>query len=184
MKRIRLSTPIIASRPQAEDVLGQIRELTIERNTLILETEQFIKAAHDTHKERLTDIDQELQVKSELIRNWAEANPSEFGNRKSLDMIHGTIGWRIGMPKLVKKAKETWDDLVAKVREGLGELYIRHKEQVDRESIIRDAGEGILTPAVLRSIGLSVTQDESFFVDPKIEEPENRQTVPAEIANN
>jgi phage host-nuclease inhibitor protein Gam len=154
--------------------LGTIRDLTIDRNQLLLKQESEIKAVQDKHAARLQTIEKELERNTELLSGWAEANPSEFGKSKSLDMTHGKVGWRTGMPKLVKKSKATWDALVDIVCDSLGSDYIRIKKEVNREAIVDARSE--IPPESLRECGLAIVQEENFFVDPNLEEIENRRT--------
>lgn len=172
-KRIKLNAPAIRTRSEAEDVLGQIRELTIERNQRVLEREAAIQAVQESHATRLEQIETQLTQKTELLSGWATAHPEEFAQKKTLDMTHGKIGWRIGMPKLVKRSKATWDSLVEIVSDAIGSGYIRTKKEINREAIIN--ARGMIPPDSLRECGLAITQDEDFFVEPTLEEVENRR---------
>lgn len=172
--RIKHLAPSISSRAEAEQTLGTIRDLTIERNQLLLKQEAEIKAVQDKHATRLQTLEKDLDRNTELLSGWAEANPSEFGKSKSLDMTHGKIGWRTGMPKLVKKSKATWDALVDLVTDSIGSGFIRIKKEVNREAIV-DA-RSTIPPESLRECGLSIVQEETFFVDPNLEEVDNRRT--------
>lgn len=151
-----------------------MRELSIERNRLNISREAELKRIDDQFGPEIARLKLEIDAKSELLQGWAEANPGEFGKRKSIEMLHGVLGWRTGTPKLIKRAKATWDAMVEKVKETLGHAYIRSKEEVDRQTIIRAHEDGVLDPAQLRAAGLMVGQEETFFVEPMIDEQENR----------
>ncbi|MFO1458247.1 MAG: host-nuclease inhibitor Gam family protein [Verrucomicrobiota bacterium] len=172
--RIKHIAPAISTRTEAEQTLGAIRDLTIHRNQLLLKQEAEIKAVQDKYADSLQIIEKQLERNTELLSGWAEGNPSEFGKSKSLDMTHGKLGWRTGMPKLVKKSKATWDALVETVCDLLGSDYIRIKKEVNREAIV-DA-RATIPPERLQKCGLSIVQEETFFVDPNLEEIENRRT--------
>lgn len=177
--RIRVTRTAIKTRLEADSVLGDIRNLTIQRNQILLNKEQEVSAIEERYKDDLDTIEKDLEVKSELLSGWATNNPSEFGTLKSLELTHGKIGWRTGMPKLIKTAKEKWDDMVDRVRQNLGDRFIRISSEVDKAAIIRAHGEEPFDPAQLRLAGLKVAQEESFFVEPKIEEADNRTVVAA-----
>jgi len=173
--RIKVEAPVIRSRQHAEDVMGDVRDLQIQKVRVMADREAAIKEIQERCQEPLKVIDDQIGIYSEQLRVWAEANPSEFGARKSLELTHGTIGWRVGMPKLVKKSKQTWEQLVGLVKDALGGGFIRTKEEVDREAII--AARETLPPAMLRQCGLAIAQEEAFFVEPKMEDVEKRTVV-------
>lgn len=51
----------------------------------------------------------------------------------------------------------------------------RTKEEINKQAIISDREN--FTADQLRAVGLRVVQEEAFFVDPKLQELENRQQV-------
>mgnify|MGYP002785817181 CR=1 FL=1 len=168
MKRIRMTNPALRSRADAENCLGQIRALSIEQHERASALEAAKKALDEQYAGRDAEITQALAAQQALLCDWAEANPSEFGDRKSIQMIHGLIGWRIGQPKLSKKSKAKWEDLADIVADSLGSEYVRTKREVDRERIIAD--RGTIPPESLREIGLAVVQEESFFIEPRLDQ--------------
>ncbi len=170
-KRIRITSPALRTRAEAEQCLGQIRALTLEQHDRATALEQLKKGLDDDFSVRNSEISKELDAQQAMLLDWAEANPSEFADKKSLAMQHGVIGWRIGNHKLVKKSKATWDALVDLVSDAIGSGYVRTKREVDRERIIADREE--IPAESLRECGLAVVQEESFFIEPKLEEIEN-----------
>ena len=177
--RIKVTTTAIKTRAEADSTLGEIRSLTIQRNQTLLKKEKEVAAIEEKYKDTLDEIGKDLEVKSELLSGWATNNPSEFGNLKSLELTHGRLGWRTGMPKLIKTAKEKWDDMVVRIREHLGTAFVRTSEEVDKAAILKAHGESPFDPAQLRLAGVKIAQEESFFVEPKIEEVDNRTVVAA-----
>ncbi len=170
--RIKVSAPSIKSRSQADDVLGRIRELTIHRNQTQLLLEKRRKELDDEYGALITADAVEIESLSESVRVWAEANPSEFGAKKSLETSHAVIGWRSGMPTLKAMSGWTWDRVLEKLKR-LGRVeFIRTKEEVNKQGLL-DQRETLGTDG-LRELGLRVVQDEPFFIEPKMEETENR----------
>ena len=179
MSRIKLSEPnsVIQTKAQAESVLGEIRDLSIRKSRLLADREEERQRLEENCKDALAILDDKINSKSESLRTWAEMNPEEFGKRRSLDLTHGSIGWRIGMPKLVKKVKAKWDDLVEVVGERLGASFVRVKKEVNREAIL-DA-RSMLDPVQLRACGLAIEQEDAFYVEPKLDQVETRTVVDA-----
>ena len=171
--RIKLTQQI--NRPRAEELAGEIALLSLEKTTQITSMDRAITAVRERYEISLQTIDKVILEKTSLLETWAAANPDEFPkNRKSIDLVHAVVGYRTGMPKLKTLLRWTW----AKVLEALqtsGESgYIRTKEDVDKEKILSDFAQNQLTAADLKVHGMLVVQDETFFVEPKLQEIDNR----------
>jgi len=164
------------SRAEMEAQLSQVRDLTISRSQLLAEKNAALKELDEQFSPRLNAWEQAIQEKTVLIQAWAEANPEEFAKRKSIELAHGTIGFRTGTPKLKTLAKQTWAKVLDTLRASpFAEKFIRIKEEVDKESLLVAHANFSIDDAGLRGLGLEVTQEESFFITPKLEEADIRQ---------
>jgi phage host-nuclease inhibitor protein Gam len=157
------------SREDAVNFLGKIRAEVIEMRKLQLEREAKIKQIDDEYLERIDLFQQRIDYATDVLRVWAEDHPDEFGPLKSIECVHGKFGFRITPPAVRPIRPLTW----AKVLENLERFesfnrFIRIKNEVDREAILAAREE--LTADQLKAIGVRISQDEVFFVDPKIED--------------
>ena len=175
--RIKLPTTVI-TRARAEEILGEVAALKLEERAQKNALDSEITNARQSYEEPLTALAKAIEEKTTLLESWAAANPGEFPRgRKSIELIHGVIGYRTGMPKLKTLGKWTWDRVLAACEAlGLSEL-IRVKAEVNRDAIIGAASTGDLTGAQLKSIGVQVVQDEAFFVEPRLAEQPARTVV-------
>lgn len=178
-KRIKVMVPVIKTREELERITGQITALkTFEAQTKA-SMDQRITEIRSEYETQLGEAAEEMETLVQSVRQWAEANQSEFAGKKSLDLVHGVIGFRTGTPKLKTRKGWTWD----KVLENLIALgrpvadFIRTKKEVDKEAIL--AARDNMTPADLRNLGVDIVQDESFYVEPKLTEVETRETAKA-----
>ena len=98
---------------------------------------------------------------------------------KSLETPQGSLGWRIGNATLKTLSGFTWDRVLERLQ-ALPKFagYIRQKLEVNKQAILVDREQ--IPPEELRSVGVKIVQEELFFVEPNIEEIENRQTSSAE----
>lgn len=176
-KRIKLIAPAIKTRDQVESLLNEICGTTINRNKAVLAMDNEITRIRERYEATITECNKALEEKTELIRSWAEANPSEFNGLKSLDLVNAVIGWRTGQPTLKTLSGWTWDRVLEKLKALNLTPYIRTKEEVNKQAILADRES--FEPEGPRAIGVRIVQDESFFVDPKLTETENRQSVEA-----
>lgn len=175
--RIKLTAPVLKTRADAEAALNEIALTTINRNKALLAMDAEITAARERHEATINACNKALEEKTELIRVWAEANPAEFNGLKSLDLVHAVIGWRTGQPTLKTLAGWTWDRVLEKLKSiknpHWGLLYIRTKEEVNKQGIIND--RDTIGPDNLKTIGVRIVQDEAFFIEPKLTDLQNKQ---------
>jgi phage host-nuclease inhibitor protein Gam len=168
--RIRLTRTVVATRAEAEKLLGEIAGDTAALNALKAELDSELTAVRQQFEGRIDHLAKQIEQKSGLLQQWAEGSPEEFAGRKSLDLLHGRVGFRTGNPKLKTLAGWTWERVLGAIREA----FVRVKREVDKEGLIAAYAEGKLGDSDLRSIGVRVVQDEAFFIEPKLEEPAGR----------
>ncbi len=171
--RIKKSAlPKAVSREEAERLVGEITDLT----ALTADMDAAVTAARARYEVTLANTEARIDSLTEQVRDWALSNPEEFGKKKSIEMTHGVIGFRTGMPKLKTLSGFTF----ARVLEALkglswGSAFTRVKEEVDKEGILSAFASENISLGELREIGVRVDQEESFFVDPAVTETESRQ---------
>lgn len=177
--RIKISAPAIHSRAEMETLVGDIAQLKIEEAKEKASLDEQLKKIRDTCEESLARIAAAIAPKMECARAWAEANPTEFAGLKSVEMLHGVVGWRIGQPTLKPLSGWTWDRVLETVKllPRQFAVYLRLKEEVNKQAILTD--RETLGAEGLRKLGLKVLQEESFFVEPKLTGVEKRETVEA-----
>lgn len=172
--RIKLNRPDIAvpaSRSAAEAVVRKIVELKLEEQALKTEMDERITAIKKDYEARLGQIEAAMQPQVEAVHAWAEAHPEEFQGKKSLEMLHGIIGWRITPPALKPLRGFTWATVLNRLRD-LGRFdFIRTKEEVNKEALLaaRDTEN-------LKAFYCQVIQEDEFFIEPKLTPVEPRET--------
>ncbi len=179
--RIKLKTPVITSRSEMEMLVRDIAGLKFNEQLLNAGMDAELQAVRDKYRGRLNTVAEVLAEKVNAARDWAEANPAEFERRKSIDFPDGSVGFRTGTPKLKTMAKWKWDGVLQALRAyGWGAVYIRVKEEINKEQIIADISANVLSDADLRKAGAQVVQEESFYVETKLSRVESREV--AEVA--
>ena len=156
--------------------------------------DQQIANAKADHAARMEKIEPELQFAFAGLRAWWAANAAELtkGKRRSIELGPVTLGERTGMPKLklpkgmkaeaaLAWLKGRWSGAVA---------FIRTKEELDKEAVIKALRAGVDAPPDAQLARLhfadgkfEVVQAEEFFI--RTGEPESMidmQTVAEPIA--
>jgi phage host-nuclease inhibitor protein Gam len=169
-KRIRAQVP--GSLLEADKLLGRIGALQRELDAINDALTETVAAAKEQASVEAAPHAAALKEAFAGLWMWAENNRADLcaGGRKSVPMVHGVIGWRMGMPtvKVARGREDAIVELLGKL--GRGDL-IRTRQEIDKEAVLRD-------PAAIADVpGLSVEQVESFFAKPLEIEVEQVRTV-------
>ena len=159
----------LISREQAEQVIQDYAESSSKIKGIESELEQAIQKIREGRATELVALKGMQQDAMDKLQYFAEFNKTDlFGKKKSLELAHGVIGFRIGTPK-VKTVGTTLAKAFAAVKAAGMKSFIRTKEELDRDEIINmRSNDKVMSK--LRAIGLEVVQDESFYVESKEEE--------------
>ena len=105
----------------------------------------------------------------DIMQAYAMENRDElFSKRKSLDTTHGTMGFRTGTPKLKTLKGFTWASVLNLLKEFLPG-YVRVAEEPAKDRLLADRDLEDVAE-LLPKVGITVVQDETFYVEPKKEE--------------
>lgn len=164
--------PLIRNRDELEAAMAQVTALQLQLNALVdLQNAKLIQARKQD--EEIGALKHRLAEQAARIEVWARGNRTELGEKKSLDLRQGTIGFRLGNRAV--GLLEGWTDakVLCKLRK-LGKAfagYIRENPTLNRQTILSDSRPNVarLTEKDLKRIGLEIRQDENFFIEPKLE---------------
>jgi phage host-nuclease inhibitor protein Gam len=167
--------PIVQTRAQMEALIGEIAKLQLERNGITAALDQEVTQIRKRFEGTLDTLQREIEIKTQLAQVWADTHPEEFGEKKSIEFVHAVVGFRTGNPT-VKPIKKSFTvaAIVALLRKVTwGAKYIRQPDPVlNKEAILLD--RETLTEQQLKSVGIKITQDESFYIDLKATETTTR----------
>ena len=119
---------------------------------------------------QITELKESLEEPMEMLEVFAKENQESWGKKKSLDLLHCTIGFRTGMPKVEKNKKFTWEAVTELIiKNKVFKAFTRTKTEIDKEAILASKDEALLD-SLKDECYVYVNQDETFFVNPKVEE--------------
>jgi phage host-nuclease inhibitor protein Gam len=122
----------------------------------------------DKYSEELNKLSQIKEQNFDIMQAFAMENKDElFGKKKSIESVHGVIGFRVGTPKLKTLKGFTWGAVTNLLKEFLP-AYVRITEEPAKDKLLADRDNDEVS-AFFPKVGISVVQDESFFVEPKKE---------------
>lgn len=162
------TTPIPQSIADVEGLLAQVaaadaavRKITAQMDAELTRIREKYAAALDAEKATREGAEEQIAC-------WAELHKADFGERRSMALTHGIIGWRLGNPAVKLRARVKAEAALEQAKVRLPE-YVRTLEELDKAAILNAYAAKALTDADLDPCGLKVTQTERFYVEPKTE---------------
>lgn len=165
--------PSISSRTELETEAGLLAKDMVEQRRLQNELDRKIAALRTDAETRLGLLQAQIEQRFTRVQGYADQHPELFDGKKSADLVHAVIGYRIGNPYVDRLKGWTPRKVIEALRERLP-AFIRTADAVDKEAVL--AARAQLEPKLLERCGLKIAQDETFFVEPKIAEQESRLT--------
>lgn len=165
----------VYTREDAEKLLIGHARASHELKAVEIMMEEKISKIREQYAERIGTLTQAKEDSLKKLHLFAEQNHELFQDKKSLDLTHGTIGYRKGTPSLVLATKvdkdkeaSVWDKALNKIK-SMMPTYIRVKEEIDKRALISKR----LDPKIAKNLekaGLKVVTTETFYVDIKTED--------------
>lgn len=122
----------------------------------------------EKYQDELAKLTADKEAAFDILQTYAvEQRDIIFVKKKSLETIHGTIGFRTGTPKLKTLKGFTWGAVTNLLKEFLP-AYVRTSEEAAKDKLLADRDTEDVQK-YLTKVGLSVVQDETFYVEPKKE---------------
>jgi phage host-nuclease inhibitor protein Gam len=183
-KRTRIKLPLVtlATRADAEAAMRDLANTANNARKITAMRDAAVLAINEKYEPALAECAQAIATKSDALRAWAEANPSEFPkDRKSIQFPGGLLGFRTGTPKLVLlNRKWTWKTATQAVLNNLLP-FIRREPEIDKEALIAQREDPVIAET-LPKCGLKVTQEETFYIEPALTDTDARQSLKSEAA--
>jgi phage host-nuclease inhibitor protein Gam len=124
------------------------------------------------YEERLSEIKSSMTPRIDSIRAWAKAHLADFAGRRSMEMLHGVIGWRLDPPSIKLMKGFTWPAVLQRLRD-LGRVeFIRTEEKPNKEALL-----AVRETENLKTFYLQVVQEDEFFVEPALSDTVGRETL-------
>lgn len=156
------------TRDQMEEAFGRYATADAEVQSINAAMDKEFVAIRERNAERLAALEQQKSESFEVMQVFAtEQREVLFSKRRSMETTHGVIGFRTGTPKLNRRKGFTWAAALELVREFLPS-YIRTTEELAKDKLLADREKEEIAP-LMKKCGIEVTQDESFYVEPKKE---------------
>jgi phage host-nuclease inhibitor protein Gam len=173
------------SREQADEAFATYAKNDAQLQKINAEIELQCAKVREKYADRIATLTADRDQAFDTLQAFATENQAElFAKKKSLEMAHGTIGFRTGTPKLKTLKGFTWASALELAKRFLPFTYIRQTEEIAKDKLLADRDlkevavydtpngdvrEVSMTEA-MAVCGIQVVQDEAFYVEPKKEE--------------
>lgn len=171
------------SRESADEAFATYAKSDAQVQKINADIELQCAKIREKYADKLAILTEERDKAFDTLQAFATENQTElFAKKKSLDMAHGTIGFRTGTPKLKTLKGFTWASALNLVKSFLPS-YIRQTEEIAKDKLLADRevevqiGGGDPNNRGYRPLreqmvecGIQVVQDEAFYVEPKKED--------------
>jgi phage host-nuclease inhibitor protein Gam len=115
------------------------------------------------YTEKLSELEEIKEQNFDILQAYAVEHQEElFTKKKSMDTVHGTLGFRTGTPKLKLRKGFTWGAVTNLLKEFLP-AHVRTVEEPAKDKLLIDRDDEQIA-ALFPKVGIAVVQDETFFV--------------------
>ena len=171
------------TREAAEEAFAQYAKADAQIEKINAEIDLQCAKIREKYQSQLGTLACDRECAFDTLQAYATENQAElFTKKKSLDMAHGTIGFRTSTPKLKTLKGFTWASALTLVKKYMPG-YVRTSEEIAKDKLLADreleAVEFIENEITHKQIpmskamvecGIIVAQDEAFYVEPKKED--------------
>ena len=156
------------TREEMETAFGEYATADARLSKINATIDVQMTSIRERYADEISSLGERKEKAFDVMQTYAVENRDElFSRKKSMDCVHGVIGFRTGTPKLKTLKGFTWGAVLNLLKEFLSG-YVRTIEEVAKDKLLadRDVEE---VASMLGKVGLSVVQDETFYVEPKKE---------------
>jgi phage host-nuclease inhibitor protein Gam len=159
------------SREKADEAFAAYAAADARQQHITARMDVEITRIREKYQDELARLQETKDQSFEVLQVFTvEQKETMFSKKKSLETVHGVIGFRTGTPKLKTRKGFTWGAVTNLLKEFLpGYVRITEEPAKDRLLADRDVPE---TAGLFDKVGIFVDQEETFFVEPKKENVE------------
>lgn len=168
MARTKKTVVTGVTRDAAEQAFAEFATADARLQKLTSEMDIEITHVRERYADELSGLSAVRERNFDIIQAYAMENKDElFSKKKSVESAHGVFGFRTGTPKLKNLKGFTWAAVTNLCKELLPD-YTRISVELAKDKLLADRDKEYVA-AFFPKIGVTVVQEESFYVEPKKE---------------
>lgn len=122
-----------------------------------------INKIKECYVERLNELENERAFLTQQINDFAQNNKHEFSEKRSRELVFGTIGFRLSSSVSVPRAKAKIESLIKSIKSYGFSGCIKYEEKVDKDAL-NELNDGELV-----KLGLTRKTTDNFRIDLNLE---------------
>jgi phage host-nuclease inhibitor protein Gam len=155
------------TRELAEDAMGKFAVAANKISSIEAKMNQELQEIRDRYTDDLNKLEEQKNEQVEVLEAFAYEQQENWGKRKSMELLHGTIGFRTGTPKVKFEKGFNGKSVTAIMAEHFPD-YVRSVQELDKEKLIANREEDGFA-SICKKAHIEVVQDETFFAESKQE---------------
>jgi len=164
-KRVE-AAPMISGWADLDAKLKRRRELQAQITRMEADANGKIDAVKANLKNNVNPLQDEVKRIEKDAEDFCTFNRDQFGDKKSMKLDFGVVGWRKSPGKVKTIAKWTFQKVVKKLQQQKLSDYLRTKDPVlDKDAIKEAFRSKALSESDLKKIGLKIEEPDEFFVE-------------------
>lgn len=167
MTRTAKKTNVAVSLAEAQQAANEYSRYSVQKDKLNVALNEQLNAVRQKYEPGITELDEAMAEPVAVLESYAIEQRGQWGDRKSTELGTCIIGFRTSPPSLQKARGITWDYIIALMRSNkVLKPFLRVKEDVDKQALLKLQQDAKIMKQ-LTAIGVTVKQDENFYVEPK-----------------
>lgn len=155
------------TRELAQQAMNSFAKAANKVSAIEAKMNKELQDVREKYNDDLVVLNDAKDEQVEILETYAYEQKETWGKRKSAELLHGTIGFRTGTPK-VKFDKGFNSKSVTAILEESFPEYVRKVVEMDKEKLIANREDESFA-AICKKAHIVVVQDETFFVESKAE---------------
>lgn len=179
MSKSRTKKPVMAvqTMEQVDATLADYATVDAKIEQIKSKMDEEITAIRAKYADELSSLNATRDESFNAIQVFAETHPDLFDKKKSINLVHGNIGFRLGNWKVKLLAKWKAADVVEQMKKVLPN-HVRVVEEINKEMLIGDRENSAVNCYFHKDgVGINIVQDETFYIELKKENESNPATI-------
>lgn len=165
-KRTSKTVHVGISREEAEKAMAEYAAAEAKLQSINAKMEADMMKIREKYAGQVAELESQKDKNFDVVNMFAIEHRSElFQDKKKVETVHGSYGFRAGIPKLKAASGFTWASVVERCREFLPD-YVRATYEVAKSKLLADRNSEDVK-AQFEKVGIEVVSEEKFFIETK-----------------
>lgn len=155
------------TREIAEQAMSSFAQAANKVSNIEAKMNAELQEVRERYQDDLNRLNDAKDEQVEILEAFAYEQKESWGKKKSIEMLHGILGFRTGTPKVKFEKGFNSKSVTAILAENFP-TYVRKVEEMDKEKLIANRDEEGFD-LLCKKAHIEVVQDETFYVESKAE---------------